>query len=117
VRWEVFDGNREQFNIAHECISRHASDEVAIRIKFDDRHREVYMFREFDRLVSQFANLLERLNLHQEDRIVLLLTDPIGLWALGLGFRMPNVVELKIQLTGMLLRFPHRTRSSVRQYP
>ena len=72
-RWEVFDGNRQKFNIAHECVSRHASDEVAIRIKFDDRHREVYTFREFDRFVSQFANLLERLDIHQEDRIVLLL--------------------------------------------
>jgi acetyl-CoA synthetase len=72
-RWEVFDGDKKRFNIAHECISRHASDEVAIRIKFDDRHKEVYTFREFDRLVSQFANLLERLDIHQEDPIVLLL--------------------------------------------
>ncbi len=72
-RWEVFDGNRERFNIAHECVSRHASDEVALRIKFDDRHREIYSFRELDRFVSQFANLLERLDLHQGDRIVLLL--------------------------------------------
>jgi len=72
-RWEVFDGNRERFNIAHECVSRHASEEVAIRIKFDDRHKEVYTFREFDRLVSQFANLLERLGIRKGDRIVLLL--------------------------------------------
>jgi len=72
-RWEVFDGNKKNFNIAHECVGRHASDDVAIRIKFDNRHREVYTFREFDRLVSQFANLLERLDLQQEDRIVLLL--------------------------------------------
>jgi acetyl-CoA synthetase len=72
-RWEVFDGNRKRFNIAHECVSRHASDEVAIRIKFDDRHKEVYTFREFDKLVSQFANLLKRLNIYEEDRIVLLL--------------------------------------------
>jgi len=71
-RWEVFDGNRQKFNIAHECVSRHASDEVAIRIKFDDHHREVYTFRELDRLVSQFANLLERLDIRKEDRIVLL---------------------------------------------
>lgn len=72
-RWEVFDGNKQKFNIAHECVSRHASDEVAIRIKFDDRHREIYTFKEFDRLVSQFANMLERLDIRKEDRIVLLL--------------------------------------------
>jgi acetyl-CoA synthetase len=72
-RWEVFDGNRGKFNIAHECVSRHASEEIGIRIKFDDRRKEVYTFREFDRLVSQFANLLERLGIHKGDRIVLLL--------------------------------------------
>ena len=72
-RWEVFDGNRQKFNIAHECVSRHASEEIGIRIKFDDRHKEVYTFREFDRLVSQFANMLERLDIRKEDRIVLLL--------------------------------------------
>lgn len=72
-RWEVFDGNKQNFNIAHECVSRHASEEIGIRIKFDDRRKEVYTFREFDRLVSQFANMLERLNIRKEDRIVLLL--------------------------------------------
>jgi len=72
-RWEVFDGNRERFNIAHECVSRHASDEVAIRIKFDDRHKEIYTFKEFDRFVSQFAHMLERLGIRKEERIVLLL--------------------------------------------
>ena len=72
-RWEVFDGNKERFNIAHECVGRHVSDEVAIRIKFDDRHKEIYTFKEFDRLVSQFANMIERLDIQQGDRIVLLL--------------------------------------------
>jgi len=66
-RWEVFDGNKKKFNIAHECVTRHASDEVAIRIKFDDRHKEIYTFKEFDRLVSQFAHMLERLDIRRED--------------------------------------------------
>jgi acetyl-CoA synthetase len=66
-RWEVFDGNRKRFNIAHECVSRHASDEVAIRIKFDDRHKEIYSLKEFDRVVSQFAHMLERLDIRRED--------------------------------------------------
>ena len=37
-----------------------------------------------------------------EDRLMNPLTDSIGLWALGLGFRMLDVVELKIQFIGML---------------
>jgi len=23
-RWEIFDGTRDNFNIAHECVDRHA---------------------------------------------------------------------------------------------
>jgi acetyl-CoA synthetase len=72
-RWDIFDRNRQKFNIAYECVSRHASEEIGIRIKFDDRRKEVYTFRELDRLVSQFANMLERLGIRKEDRIVLLL--------------------------------------------
>ena len=32
--WELFDGNREYLNIAHECITRHAdgSGRTAVRI-------------------------------------------------------------------------------------
>jgi acetyl-CoA synthetase len=72
-RWEMFDGAKEKFNIAHECVSRHPADGIAIRIKFDDRHQEIYTFKEFDRLVSQFANRLERLGIQKGDRIALLL--------------------------------------------
>ena len=43
--WELFDGNREQFNIAHECIDRHVGKGTAIRIKFADGHTEKYTFR------------------------------------------------------------------------
>ncbi len=35
-----------------------------------------------------------------EDRLMNPLTDSIGLWALSFGFRMLNVVQLKIQLIG-----------------
>jgi acetyl-CoA synthetase len=25
--WELFDGDRKTFNIAHECVDRHAADD------------------------------------------------------------------------------------------
>ena len=39
-RWAVFDGNKENFNIAHECVDRHPADEYALRIKFDTKKSE-----------------------------------------------------------------------------
>jgi len=73
--WEVFDGNRESFNMTHECIDRHVGKGTAIRIKFDDSHTEKYSFREISRLSSQFANLLESLGINSGERVVIML-DP-----------------------------------------
>src|SRR3981189_1015009 len=30
--WELFDGNRQRLNIAHECIDRHPAERVAVRL-------------------------------------------------------------------------------------
>ena len=45
-RWDIFDGKKNNFNIAHECIDRHPGSEIALRIKFDDRRTETYTFGE-----------------------------------------------------------------------
>ena len=44
--WEVFDGDREHLNIAHECITRHAdgSGRPAVRIAHADGHDEILSF-------------------------------------------------------------------------
>ena len=33
--WDLFEGNRTQMNLAHECIDRHASRGVAINVKHE----------------------------------------------------------------------------------
>ncbi|MCP4625493.1 MAG: acyl-CoA synthetase [bacterium] len=71
--WELFDGNREQFNIAHECIDRHVGQGTAIRIKFADGHTEKYTFDEISNLSSQFANALEDENIQFGDRVAIML--------------------------------------------
>ncbi|MBU2053680.1 MAG: AMP-binding protein [Proteobacteria bacterium] len=70
-RWEFFDGNKTNFNIAHECIDRHPKDKTAINIIFDDGHRETYTFGTLARLTSQFANTMEKLGIKQGDSIAL----------------------------------------------
>ena len=37
--WDLFDGNRERLNIAHECIDRHAgrSNPAVIVVRADGR--------------------------------------------------------------------------------
>ncbi len=71
--WALFDGNREQFNIAHECIDRHIGKGTAVRIKFEDGHSEQYTFDEISSLTSQFANALEAENIQFGDRVAIML--------------------------------------------
>ncbi len=73
--WGIFDGNREQFNIAHECIDRHRGKGTALRIKFADGHSEQYTFDEISDLSSQFANALEEEEIQFGDRVAIML-DP-----------------------------------------
>ena len=72
-RWDVFDGTKDKFNITHECVDRHTSDEKALRIKFDDRRTEEYTFGELSRLTSKFAHMLERNGVGAGDKVAVLL--------------------------------------------
>ena len=73
--WDLFDGNRERFNIAHECIDRHVGKGTAVRIKFEDGHTEQFTFDVLSRLSSQFANALEFISIDFGDRVAIML-DP-----------------------------------------
>jgi len=71
--WDIFDGNKEHFNIAHECIDRHVGKGTAVRIKFGDGHSEQYSFDEISDLSSQFANALEDENIGFGDKVAIML--------------------------------------------
>jgi len=72
-RWDAFDKDREHLNITYECIDRHPKEDIAIRMKTDDRCRETYTFGELSRLTSQFANMLERRGINPGDRVGIIL--------------------------------------------
>ncbi|MFC1534464.1 acyl-CoA synthetase [Thermodesulfobacteriota bacterium] len=84
-KWLLFEGTKERFNIAHECVDRHPKDETAIRIKFDDGKTEQYKFGEFSDLTNRFANLLEHLDIEFGDRVALLLFPSIEFYVSMFG--------------------------------
>lgn len=71
--WEVFDGDKDHFNIAHECIDRHIGKGIAIRIMFEDGHTENYIFDDIARWSSQFAHALEDMGIGPGDRVAIML--------------------------------------------
>ncbi len=84
-RWALYDGTKERFNIAHECIDRHPPEEIAIRIKFGDGHAEMYTFGQFSDYTKRFANYLERLGVGFEERVAILLFPSIELYVSMMG--------------------------------
>src|SRR3546814_13901228 len=56
--WDLFDGNREFFNIAHESITRHAdgSGRPAVRIAHSDGRDEILSFDQIAAGPARFPN-------------------------------------------------------------
>jgi acetyl-CoA synthetase len=84
-RWDMFDGTRERFNIAHECIDRHPKAHIAIRIKFEDGKTATYTFGEMSQWTSQFANMLVRLGIGEGERIAILLQPTVEFYVSMFG--------------------------------
>jgi acetyl-CoA synthetase len=73
--WELFDGDREQLNIAHECIRRHAdgSGRAAVRIAHADGSDEILGFDQIAAGSAQFAHWLVEQGVQPGERIAFML--------------------------------------------
>ena len=73
--WDMFDGSREQLNIAHECIDRHATDSerIAIIVAHAEGHDEVLTYRELAQDSSRFAHYLTEQGIGSGDRVAIML--------------------------------------------
>jgi len=73
--WELFDGDRDRFNIAHECIDRHAAqaDRPAVRIVNSDGSHEILGFKALAEESSQLANWLVSRGIRKGDRVAFML--------------------------------------------
>jgi hypothetical protein len=73
--WELFDGDREQFNIANECIVRHAdgSGRAAVRIAHADGSDEILSFDQLAAGSARFAHWLDKNGIQPGDRIAFML--------------------------------------------
>ncbi len=93
-RWDVFSGNKDNFNIAYECIDRHPPGETALRIKFDDGRSETYQFADLQRLTSQFAHFLERRGINEGDRVAVILNPSLEFYVTMFGIMKRGAVTV-----------------------
>ena len=78
--WDLFDGDRDRLNLAHECVDRHVDRGTALRIKFADGRTEAHSFRELAVWSSRFANFLARRGVTRGDRVAIMLEPSLAFY-------------------------------------
>lgn len=72
--WDLFDGDRDHLNLAHECVDRHAgTGAVALRIAHADGRDEIVTFDQLAALSSRFAHWLKAQGVGKGDRVAVML--------------------------------------------
>lgn len=74
--WDLFDGDRESLNIAHECIDRHVDqggERMAVILAHADGRDEKLTFADISRASSQFAHWLGEQGVAPGDRVAVML--------------------------------------------
>jgi acetyl-CoA synthetase len=80
--WDLFDGDREQLNIAHECIDRHVDgDRVAVRIAHADGRDEAITFKAIAQASSRFAHYLAEQGVQAGDAVAIMLEPSLAFYA------------------------------------
>jgi acetyl-CoA synthetase len=108
--WDLFDGNRDYLNIAHECVSRHAdgSGRAAVRIAHADGTDEVLSFDEIAAGSSRFAHWLVENGIQPGDRIAFMLEPSLPFYLSLFGAMMMGAISVPLftlfGLDGLRLR-------------
>lgn len=84
--WELFDGNRESFNIAHECVDRHAATgRDALVIAHASGEDEVIGYAELAADSSRFAHYLAAQGVGPGERVAIMLEPSRAFYAAMFG--------------------------------
>ena len=92
--WDLFDGNKDYMNLAHECLDRHSGKGRAISVKHDSGDIEHLDYDELITSTSQFAHQLEKSGIKYGERVAIS-------WNQGRRF----ILRFSAQLSGEQSRF------------
>ncbi len=108
--WELFDGDRDYLNIAHECMTRHAdgSGRTAVRIAHADGTDEILSFDEIAAASAQFAHWLVDNGIGAGERIAFMLEPSLPFYTSLFGAMMMGAISVPLftlfGLDGLRLR-------------
>src|SRR5258708_295863 len=108
--WELFEGNSEYLNIAHECIGRHAdgSGRTAVRIAHAGGTDEILSFDEIAAGSARFAHWLMANGIQPGDRIAFMLEPSLPFYLSLFGAMIMGAISVPLftlfGLDGLRLR-------------
>lgn len=100
--WELFDGDRDHLNIAHECILRHAdgTGRVAVRIAHSEDHEggrdEILTFDEIAVKAARFAHWLDAQGIKPGDRIAFMLEPSLPFYVCLFGAMLSGAISVPL---------------------
>src|ERR1043166_4425104 len=96
--WELFDGDREHLNIAHECIPRHAdgSGRAAVRVAHADGQDEILSFDRIAAGAAQFAHWLDAQGVKPGERIAFMLEPSLPFYVCLFGAMQTGAISVPL---------------------
>ncbi|MEY2942190.1 MAG: hypothetical protein RLY97_204 [Pseudomonadota bacterium] len=94
--WDLFDGDREFLNIAHECITRHAIGDgrAAVRIAHAEGHDEILSFDTISAGAARFAHWLDAEGVQPGDRIAFMLEPSLAFYVCLFGAMQTGAISV-----------------------
>ncbi len=94
--WALFDGDRTQLNIGHECLDRHDRDVTAVRIAHADGRDEAFTFGELADGSNRFANYLRRRGVAPGERAAIMLEPSLPFYLTQFGAMKAGCVAVPL---------------------
>lgn len=95
--WELFDGDRGNLNIAHECVDRYASaGRVALRVAHADGPDEIITFVELAAWSSRFAHWMGARGVKPGDRVAIMLEPCLAFYAALFGAMKAGAIAVPL---------------------
>jgi acetyl-CoA synthetase len=95
--WELFDGDRERLNIAHECIDRHVEgDKTAVIVVKAAGGAEILSYRLISEDSARFAHWLAAKGVARGDRVAIKLEPSRAFYAAVFGAMKAGAVAVPL---------------------
>lgn len=97
--WDLFDGDRQRMNIAHECVDRFAAitpERIAIRVAHADGSDEAISFGALSAASSRFAHHLLASRITPGERVAIMLDPSLAFYATLFGAMKAGIIGVPL---------------------